>query len=96
MHSIADSNPRDCLSCRIIGTAALGITGLYALNQARPHAPGSPLGKRLIGVTGLGGDQHFVSLKLTLLFTSLAVLLAAAALRWNAKPRTDPIIDVIH
>lgn len=54
MQSIIDNSPRDCLSCRIIGTGALGITGIYALNQARPNYPGSPLGKRLLGVTGIG------------------------------------------
>jgi len=53
MQSIVDNSPRDCLACRAIGTGALALTGLYALNQARPKAPGSLLGKRLIGVTGV-------------------------------------------
>ncbi|KAH8086018.1 hypothetical protein BXZ70DRAFT_558462 [Cristinia sonorae] len=45
--------PQDCLSCRIIGTGALGATGLYALNQSRAHAPGSPLGKRILAGVGV-------------------------------------------
>jgi hypothetical protein len=40
--------PADCLSCRIIGTGALGATGFYALNQARAHQPGSPVGTRIM------------------------------------------------
>jgi hypothetical protein len=45
--------PADCLSCRIIGTGALGITGVYALNQARAHQPGSPVGKRVMAGVGI-------------------------------------------
>ena len=43
----------DCLSCRIVGTGALGATGLYALNQARAHQPGSPVGKRIMAGIGV-------------------------------------------
>ncbi|KAI0256440.1 hypothetical protein BJV78DRAFT_467162 [Lactifluus subvellereus] len=43
----------DCLSCRIIGTGALGATGLYALNQARAHQPGSVVGKRIMAGVGM-------------------------------------------
>jgi len=46
------STQADCLSCRIIGTATLAIVGLYALRQSRARAPGSVLGKRVVG--GLG------------------------------------------
>ena len=45
-------NPKDCLACRVIGTAALGGVGIYALNQSRAHAPGSIAGKRVMA--GLG------------------------------------------
>src|SRR5260370_41480217 len=45
--------PADCLSCRIIGTGALGSTGLYALNQSRAHQPGSPVGKRIMAGIGV-------------------------------------------
>ncbi|KAF8482487.1 hypothetical protein DFH94DRAFT_727452 [Russula ochroleuca] len=45
--------PADCLSCRIIGTGALGATGVYALNQARAHQPGSPVGKRVMAGVGV-------------------------------------------
>ncbi|KAH9986757.1 hypothetical protein BJV74DRAFT_750689, partial [Russula compacta] len=43
----------DCLSCRVIGTGALGATGLYALNQARAHQPGSPLGRQIMAGVGV-------------------------------------------
>ena len=45
--------PTDCLSCRIVGSGALGATGLYALNQARPHQPGSLVGKRIMAGIGV-------------------------------------------
>ncbi|KAI9457115.1 hypothetical protein BJY52DRAFT_1120634 [Lactarius psammicola] len=45
--------PADCLSCRIIGTGALGATGLYAINQARAHQPGSVIGKRIMAGVGV-------------------------------------------
>ena len=47
------SRPLDCLSCRIIGTGALGATGLYAINQARAHQPGSVIGKRIMAGVGV-------------------------------------------
>jgi len=43
----------DCLSCRVIGTGALGATGLYALNQARAHQPGSRVGKQIMAGVGV-------------------------------------------
>jgi len=45
--------PVDCLSCRIVGTGALGATGLYAVNQARAHQPGSVIGKRIMAGVGV-------------------------------------------
>ncbi|KAJ3551119.1 hypothetical protein NM688_g4917 [Phlebia brevispora] len=42
----------DCLPCRIVGSAALGGVGIYALNQSRAHQPGSIVGKRILA--GLG------------------------------------------
>ncbi|OSX58195.1 hypothetical protein POSPLADRAFT_1060706 [Postia placenta MAD-698-R-SB12] len=51
----AQPPPRqDCLACRVIGTTALGAVGVYALHQSRAHQPGSPLGKRIMAVVGLG------------------------------------------
>jgi hypothetical protein len=50
--SMQDKLEPECLSCRIIGTATLAIVGLYALRQSRARAPGSVLGKRIVG--GLG------------------------------------------
>jgi len=44
---------QDCLSCRIIGTAALTTVGLYALRQSRIQAPGSVAGKRIVGALGI-------------------------------------------
>lgn len=51
----ADSEvaPQECLTCRIIGTAALAGTGVYALNQSRAHAPGSVVGKRIMAGVGV-------------------------------------------
>ncbi|KAG2140542.1 uncharacterized protein EDB93DRAFT_1161770 [Suillus bovinus] len=42
----------DCMTCRIIGSGAFAATGIYALRMARPNAPGSIVGKRIVG--GLG------------------------------------------
>jgi hypothetical protein len=61
------SQPEDCISCRIVGTAALATVGLYALQQSRAHAPGSVMGKRIVG--GLGVCEHF--LRLFFFFCSL-------------------------
>ena len=44
---------KDCLSCRIIGTGALGAVGLYALHQSRAHQPGSLIGKRIMASVGV-------------------------------------------
>jgi len=46
------SSYNDCMSCRIIGSGAFAATGIYALRMARPSAPGSIVGKRVMG--GLG------------------------------------------
>ncbi|KAI0783440.1 hypothetical protein C8Q75DRAFT_725843 [Abortiporus biennis] len=51
--SDVQSGPKDCLTCRIIGTAALAGTGVYALNQSRAHAPGSIIGKRIMAGVGI-------------------------------------------
>lgn len=42
------------MSCRIIGSGALGTTGVYALLSSRASAPGSVIGKRIVGVIGVG------------------------------------------
>ncbi|OAX36788.1 hypothetical protein K503DRAFT_694465 [Rhizopogon vinicolor AM-OR11-026] len=42
----------DCLTCRIIGSGAFAATGIYALRMTRSSAPGSIIGKRIMG--GLG------------------------------------------
>ena len=44
---------RECLTCRVIGTGALAATGIYALNQSRAHAPGSPAGKKAMAGVGV-------------------------------------------
>ncbi|KAI9570916.1 hypothetical protein HD554DRAFT_1986377, partial [Boletus coccyginus] len=44
----------DCISCRVVGTGALGLTGLYALRMARPRAPGSVFGKTMMAGIGVG------------------------------------------
>ena len=45
--------PEECLTCRIIGTGALAGVGFYALQMSRPKAPGSVLGKRIMGGVGV-------------------------------------------
>ncbi|TFK54296.1 hypothetical protein OE88DRAFT_1732971 [Heliocybe sulcata] len=45
---------QECLTCRIIGTGALAVTGAYALNMSRAHQPGSIMGKRIMGALGVG------------------------------------------
>ncbi|KAI9567808.1 hypothetical protein HD554DRAFT_2103573 [Boletus coccyginus] len=45
---------KDCISCRVVGTGALGVTGLYALRMARPRAPGSAFGKMMVAGIGVG------------------------------------------
>lgn len=51
---------RDCISCRVVGTGALGLTGLYALHMARPRAPGSIFGKMMMAGIGVGELAYFV------------------------------------
>ncbi|KAG1766746.1 hypothetical protein EV702DRAFT_788807 [Suillus placidus] len=46
------SSYNDCVTCRVIGSGAFAATGIYALRMARPGAPGSIVGKRIMG--GLG------------------------------------------
>ncbi|KZP08453.1 hypothetical protein FIBSPDRAFT_803029 [Athelia psychrophila] len=48
------SEYQDCLSCRIIGSGVLATTGGYALLAARKSAPGSVIGKRIVGIAGVG------------------------------------------
>ncbi|KAF9647091.1 hypothetical protein BDM02DRAFT_3075734, partial [Thelephora ganbajun] len=45
--------PEECITCRIIGTGALAGVGFYALQMSRPKAPGSILGKRIVGGIGV-------------------------------------------
>ncbi|KAG2126488.1 hypothetical protein BD769DRAFT_799917 [Suillus cothurnatus] len=46
------SSNDDCMTCRVIGSGAFAATGIYALRMTRPSAPGSIVGKRIMG--GLG------------------------------------------
>ena len=52
--AVDDRRPQDCLTCRVIGTGALGGVGVYALNMSRAHAPGSVFGKRIMAGVGVG------------------------------------------
>ncbi|ESK91020.1 hypothetical protein Moror_16325 [Moniliophthora roreri MCA 2997] len=47
------TRPKDCLSCRIVGTGTLMGVGGYALWQSRATAPGTPLQKRVMGGVGV-------------------------------------------
>jgi len=53
--------PEECLTCRIIGTGALAGVGFYALQMSRPKAPGSVLGKRMMGGVGVCESLEFKS-----------------------------------
>ncbi|KAH7906299.1 hypothetical protein BJ138DRAFT_1094328 [Hygrophoropsis aurantiaca] len=44
----------DCITCRIIGSGAFAATGVYALRMSRASAPGSLMGKRIMGGLGIG------------------------------------------
>lgn len=45
---------KDCLSCRIVGSATFAGVGIYALLQSRASAPGTFAQKRIIGGLGVG------------------------------------------
>ncbi|KIM54973.1 hypothetical protein SCLCIDRAFT_330811 [Scleroderma citrinum Foug A] len=47
------SSQQDCLTCRIVGSGAFAATGLYALHASRASAPGSIIGKRIVGGVGI-------------------------------------------
>jgi hypothetical protein len=49
-----EAGSKECLSCRIIGSATFAGVGLYALRQSRASAPGTPAQKRIIGGLGVG------------------------------------------
>ena len=86
-------NPKDCLSCRIIGTGTLGGVGIYALWQTRVAAPGTPLQKKGLAIVGLGeiylpGVNH-------LLKTLCVALVAGGVLRWN-KCRLGSAMSILY
>ena len=72
--------PEDCLACRVIGTAALGGVGVYALQQSRAHAPGSVVGKRIMA--GVGVCEYALDCGIIARLT-LPGFLVASALRWS-------------
>ena len=74
------AKPKDCLSCRLIGTGALGGVGSYALWQSRAAAPGSLGQKRVIA--GLGIGQKFMLLPVTVTLTMGIALLIGGVFRW--------------
>ena len=51
---VSRTKPKECLSCRLIGTGALGGVGSYALWQSRATAPGSLGQKRVVAGLGVG------------------------------------------
>jgi hypothetical protein len=50
-HSSSERS-KDCLGCRIVGSATFATVGTYALWQSRATAPGSPAQKRIVAVLG--------------------------------------------
>lgn len=55
------SSYNDCIACRIIGSGAFAATGIYALRMSRPSAPGSIVGKRIMGGLGVCEISVFIS-----------------------------------
>lgn len=51
---------KDCLSCRIVGSATFAGVGIYALRQSRASAPGTLAQKRIIGGLGVGMSENMV------------------------------------
>lgn len=49
-----DAGSKECMSCRIVGSATFAGVGIYALLQSRASAPGTPAQKRIIGGLGVG------------------------------------------
>ena len=86
--------PKECLSCRLVGTGALGGVGSYALWQSRATAPGSLAQKRV--VAGLGVGQKLTLLPVTVTLTLDIALLIGSGFRWfQCKPRTC-LINYFH
>ena len=73
--------PQDCMACRVIGTAALGGVGIYALNMSRAHAPGSLVGKRIMAGVGVGEYEMIVRVRHGA--HRLPGFLVASVLRWK-------------
>ena len=74
----------DCLPCRIVGTGALGTVGGYALYMSRARAPGSVVGKRIMGGVGICTScwQRMLRSVLTMANSVVVGFLVASALRW--------------
>jgi hypothetical protein len=43
----------ECITCKIIGSAAFAGVGIYALQMSRARAPGSVVGKTIMGGVGV-------------------------------------------
>ena len=76
--------PKECLTCRIVGTGALAGVGIYALKASRPHAPGSVIGKRITAGVGVGMSKIFPPLSTirTTNSCSISGFLIASVFRW--------------
>lgn len=75
--------PQDCLSCKIIGSGALGAAGLWALQSSRASAPGSVMGKRVVAGVGVCEYMSAIARSWDRLQLTLIGLLAAGAFRWT-------------
>lgn len=78
----APPHPKECLSCRIMGTGVLAGTGSYAIWQSRASAPGSPGQKKIVAGLGLGMSISTSFGQLQLLKRSPA-LLVGSVFRWR-------------
>lgn len=85
---------KECLSCRLIGTATLGGVGSYALWQSRATAPGS-LGQKRV-VAGLGVGLKFTLLTCTVILILDTALLVGSVFRWFQCKLQTCLINYFH
>ncbi|KAF9070867.1 hypothetical protein BDP27DRAFT_1263271, partial [Rhodocollybia butyracea] len=52
--STEPKDPKDCISCRIVGTGTFATLGGYAIWQSRAVSPGTPVQKRIMTGVGVG------------------------------------------
>ncbi|KXN90139.1 hypothetical protein AN958_04629 [Leucoagaricus sp. SymC.cos] len=75
-----EAGSKDCLSCRIVGSATFAGVGIYALLQSRAAAPGTPAQKRIIGGLGVGVLCAYGTITVEFILTT--AMLVGSVIRW--------------